>query len=109
MDAKTLKALETAGLSAETILAVIKADIDRVDPAPEEEQTPAEPEAPEAPAAPSEPAAPAETHSDALLAAIEKLIGTIQASNIIGTGRPSAASQADAVDSVLTEIFKGSK
>lgn len=109
MDAKTLKALETAGLSAETILAVIKADIDRVDPAPEE-QPPAEPESPEAPAAPAESASPAETaYRDALLSAIEKLIGTIQASNIIGTGRPSAASQADAVDSVLTEIFKGGK
>ena len=105
-------ALKTAGFSPEEILDLFvpHAVSGPSSPGPEKtpEEAPADPGAADTPDSDPAPAVKEEpTHSDQLLATIEKLIGTIQASNIINTGRDDTKTLSQKVDDVCTEIFSG--
>lgn len=120
MTKEMIAALRGAGISAETILRVIEAETEPLQPAaePDTEQTPdpkpaeiietvtakAEPEKqPEAAAA-----AP-DNRSDKILDAVERLIGTIQLSNIRTVGRDDEYTQDQRIDRIMTEVLSGKK
>ena len=103
-------ALKTAGFSPEEILDLFVPHVVSGPSSPAPEKTPEEaPAAPGAVDTPDSDPAPAvkeePTHSDQLLATIEKLIGTIQASNIIHSGRDDTKTLSQKVDDTLTEIL----
>lgn len=105
-------ALKTAGFTPEEILDLFvpHAVGGPSSPCPEvtPEKAPADPGTADTPDSDPAPAVKEEpTHSDKLLATIEKLIGTIQASNIINTGRDDVKTLSQKVDDVCTEVFSG--
>lgn len=114
-----IKALRAAGISAETILRVIEAEApqpaaepEKQNPAPE--PTPAEivetvTKKAEPEAQPSAEPAAAPDRTDAILDAVERLIGSIQVSNIRGIGRDDEFTQDQKVDQIMTEILSGKK
>lgn len=119
MTKEMIAALRGAGISAETILRVIEAETEPLQPAaePEKEPTPdptpaeiietvtakAEPEKqPEA-------AAAAPDRADKILDAVERLIGTIQLSNIRTVGRDDEFTQDQKIDRIMTEVLSGKK
>ena len=104
IDKGMIKKLSSAGVSPEIILNLLL-DEDEPEQAAEvrADPTPAEPAA--APAAPAVPATqPEPRKDDAILAAIEKLTGAIQASNIrsMSAGDPA---QAETADSILASLI----
>lgn len=121
MTKEMIAALRGAGISAETILRVIEAETEPLQPAAEPEEknmtpepTPAEivetvtkKAEPEAQPEANTPAAPDKT--DAILDAVERLIGSIQVSNIRGIGRDDDFTQDQKVDQIMTEILSGKK
>ena len=116
MEAKLIKQLQDAGVSAETILRVLMADMEpfkpEAKPAPEPETSPEPEPEPEPSPEPEKkpeplPGVRKETE-DVVLAAIRELTGAIQASNIINNGREKQdLSIADQADAVLTKILTG--
>lgn len=113
IDLKLIKKLQAAGVTSDTLLTLILEDDSpeqpaAASPASEPEQPQAEPvkkpEQPEQPAAQTEPVKPA---ADPVLAAIEKLTGAIQASNVLNATRGSAAIKT--ADEVLAEAYAGRK
>ena len=104
IDKDMIKKLSGAGVSPEIILNLLL-DEDEPKPAAEvrADPDPAEPAA--APAAPAAPTTQPETRKDdAILAAIEKLTGAIQASNIrsMSAGDPT---QAETADTILASLI----
>lgn len=103
MDLNLIKKLQAAGVEASVILGLILDD-ESQSPAPAEvtpEPAAAEPE-PEvkpAPAAKSEP--------DPIMEKLDRLIGTIQASNILRDGR--GADPVETVDDILAQMITPTK
>lgn len=102
MDKKLIQQLKDAGVDADIILNLILQ--------PEEEKVTQPEEVPEdkpepAPAPKQEAAAPA--LPDPIMDKIDKLIGVIQASNIIRTGRESAPEES--VDDILAAMVQPRK
>lgn len=98
MDTKMIQKLKDAGVGADIILGLILDDEQQVHAEPEEvtpEPSAAKEQEPEAD--PVKPKVP-----DPVLAKLDKLIGAIQASNIINAGRDSNAEES--VDDILASI-----
>ena len=88
-----IKKLQQAGVAADVILALLSDE----DPAPADNaggESPAVPAVPES--VPDQPAAPAQP--DPVLAAIERLTGAIQASNILNMGGSNAPARVTTED-----------
>ena len=103
MEKSLIQKLQKAGVEADVILALI---LDDEQPAPEAE-TQTQPAA-DAPAEQPEQQAQPEanvTVTDPILAAINKLTGAIQASNIINSGA-AGRPQAVTVDDVMAKIIQ---
>ena len=100
MDIKLIQQLKDAGVGSDIILNLILQQPD--------EATPPEPvpEAPQ-PAPKPEPAPPTAPASDPVLQKIDQLIGVIQASNIIRTGREAAPPES--VDDILAAMITPQK
>lgn len=101
MDKKLIGKMQKAGVSADVILALMLDEEEQTPPAEAEQTPPAEAE--QTPPAESKAAAPA--GNDAILAAISKLTGAIQASNIINSRQNGPKPQS--VDEILAGVLGG--
>lgn len=104
IDKGMIKKLSGAGVSPEIILNLLL-DEEEPEQAAEVRADPAPAEPAAAPAAPAAPATqPEPRKDDAILAAIEKLTGAIQASNIrsMSAGDPA---QAETADTILASLI----
>lgn len=97
MDKELIKKLSKAGVSAEVIIALMLDE----DEKPQSEQKP-EPK-PEQPKPEPKPEQPAAVGNDAILAAIEKLTGAVQAANIRNMG--GSTPKPETADEVLAQII----
>lgn len=97
MDKKLMQKLKDKGVSSDVILDLILVE----DEAPADAPAP-QPEPKTSPAVPEEPKAP-QPQQDPVLAAIEKLTGAIQASNILrdSTGSPKT----ETVEDILANMI----
>lgn len=102
MELTLIKKLKDAGVPADTILSLLLEDGDR----PPEPETPAEPEPVPEPKPETAPA-PEAPKTDAILDAINKLTGVIQASNIINAGHDGR--KEETADDVLAAMLTGGK
>lgn len=99
MDLTLVKKLQAAGVPADTILSLL---LDEGDRPPEPVTAPeAAPEQAPEPETETEPAAAPQT--DAILEAINKLTGVIQASNIINAGHDGR--KEESVDDILASLI----
>lgn len=109
MEKSLIQKLQKAGVSADVILALVLDDDQPAEgaqaPAGDSAQSAADPQGgaqtPEVPAQPAQPAG----GTDPILAAINKLTGAIQASNIINSGA-AGRPQAVTVDDVMAKIIQ---
>lgn len=103
MEKELIQKLQKAGVASDVILALI---LDDEQPAPEA-QTQNQPAAEQPAEQPEQQAAPETggTATDPILAAINKLTGAIQASNIINSGA-AGRPQAVTVDDVMAKIIQ---
>ncbi len=101
MDIKLIQQLKSAGVGDDVIVNLI---LQQNEEAPQPETVQQEEKTPE-PARPAEPEKPAAP--DPIMEKIDKLIGVIQASNIIRSGRESAP--AESVDDILAAMVQPRK
>ena len=99
MDIKLIQQLKDAGVGSDIILNLILQQPEEATPEPV-------PEAPQ-PAPEPEPAPPTAPANDPVLQKIDQLIGVIQASNIIRSGRE--AQPAESVDDILAAMISPQK
>lgn len=97
MDKELIKKLSKAGVSSDVILALMLDEDDK-----QTEQTKPEPK-PEQPKPEPKPEQPAAVGNDAILAAIEKLTGAVQAANIRNMG--GSTPKQETADEVLAQII----
>lgn len=100
MDAKMIKKLKDAGVAADVILGLILED--ETVPAEPEKVTPEPAAAPEPEPAKEEKPAAKTPDPDPVLAKLDSLIGAIQASNILRSGRDTVA---ETVDDILARMM----
>lgn len=100
IDKALIKKLSTAGVDPAVIINLIVTDEEE---APEAAQDPAKVPEPQPAPAPAPQPAPA-ANNDAVLAAIEKLTGAIQASNIRGASAVDPAG-AETADTILANLL----
>lgn len=99
MDKELIKKLSKAGVSAEVILALMLYE----DEKPEQEQPKPKQEQPKPEQEQPKPEQPAAVGNDAILAAIEKLTGAVQAANIRNMG--GSTPKQETADDVLAQII----
>lgn len=99
MDKELIKKLSKAGVSAEVILALMLDEDDK----PKQEQPKPEQERPKPKQEQPQPEQPAAVGNDAILAAIEKLTGAVQAANIRNMGGNTP--KQETADDVLAQII----
>lgn len=99
MDKELIKKLSKAGVSAEVILALMLDE----DEKPEQEQPKPEQEQPKPKQEQPKPEQPAAVGNDAILAAIEKLTGAVQAANIRNIG--GSTPKQETAEDVLAQII----
>lgn len=96
MDKELIKKLSKAGVSSDVILALMLDEEDK--PQPENNPEPAKQPEPE-----KKPEQPVAVGNDAILAAIEKLTGAVQAANIRNMG--GSTPKPESADDVLAQII----
>ena len=97
MDKELIKKLSKAGVSSDVILALMLDEDEK--PQPEQKPEPAKQQKPNPEPAPK----PAAVGNDAILAAIEKLTGAVQAANIRNMG--GSTPKQETADDVLAQII----
>lgn len=99
MDKELIKKLSKAGVSSDVILALMLDE----DEKPKQEQPKPEQEQPKPKQEQPKPEQPAAVGNDAILAAIEKLTGAVQAANIRNMG--GSTPKQETADDVLAQII----
>lgn len=97
MDKELIKKLSKAGVSSDVILALMLDEDEK--PQPEQKPEPAKQQKPNPEPTPK----PAAVGNDAILAAIEKLTGAVQAANIRNMG--GSTPKQETADDVLAQII----
>lgn len=101
MDKELIKKLSKAGVSSDVILAIMLDEDENPQPEQKPEPTPKPEQKPETKPKPEQ--NPAAVGNDAILAAIEKLTGAVQAANIRNMG--GSTPKQETADDVLAQII----